>query len=113
MHLAIGEVDGVPPQGHQLDGTQAMPVGDQHHGGVAMARCDWPRRCAALRVFDGQGFLAGSVTTSSGFVTVRIGRRAISMEKPAASQGGFNLSNVTVGKRSREYLTEREVERLM
>ena len=33
----MGEVDGVPAQRHQLDRTQAMPVGDQHHGGVAMA----------------------------------------------------------------------------
>jgi hypothetical protein len=33
----MGEVDGVPAQGHQLDRTQAMPVGEQHHGGVAMA----------------------------------------------------------------------------
>jgi hypothetical protein len=37
MDLAMGEIDGVPAQGHQLDGTQAMPVRDQHHGGVAMA----------------------------------------------------------------------------
>ncbi len=32
----MGKVDGVPAQGHQLDWAQAMPVGDQHHGGVAM-----------------------------------------------------------------------------
>ena len=33
----MGEVDGVPAQRHKLNRTQAMPVGDRHHGGVAMA----------------------------------------------------------------------------
>ena len=37
MHAAVGEVDGVPPQRHQLGRPQPMPVGDQHHGGVAVA----------------------------------------------------------------------------
>ena len=37
MDLPVGEVDGVPAQGHQFDRPQAMPVGEQHHGGVAMA----------------------------------------------------------------------------
>jgi hypothetical protein len=32
------------PQGHQLDGTKAMPVGDQHHVGVAMAVAIGPGR---------------------------------------------------------------------
>ena len=32
----MGEVDGVPAQRHQFDRPQAMPVGEQHHGGVAM-----------------------------------------------------------------------------
>ncbi len=36
MDLPVGKVDGVPAQGHQLDWAQTMPVGDQHHGGVAM-----------------------------------------------------------------------------
>src|SRR6516162_5482779 len=33
--------------------------------------------------------------------------------KLAASRSGFNRINVTVGQRSREYLTDREVERLI
>ena len=36
MDLPVGKVDGVPAQRHQLDRPQAMPVGEQHHGGVAM-----------------------------------------------------------------------------
>ena len=30
------EIDGVPTQRHQFDGAQPMPIGDQHHGRVAM-----------------------------------------------------------------------------
>ena len=37
MQAAMGEVDGVPAQRHQLGRPQAVPVGDQHHGGVAVA----------------------------------------------------------------------------
>ena len=37
MHAAMGEVDGVPAQRDQLGRPQAVPVGDQHHGGVAVA----------------------------------------------------------------------------
>ena len=37
MQAAIGEVDGVPAQRHQLGRPQPMPIGDQHHGGVAVA----------------------------------------------------------------------------
>src|SRR4051794_15631715 len=37
MHAAVGEVDGVPPQRDQLGRPQAVSVGDQHHGGVAVA----------------------------------------------------------------------------
>ena len=33
----MGEVDGVPAQRDQLGRPQAVPVGDQHHGGVAVA----------------------------------------------------------------------------
>ena len=37
MQAAMGEVDGVPAQRHQLGRPQPMPVGDQHHGGIAVA----------------------------------------------------------------------------
>ena len=37
MQAAMGEVDGVPAQRHQLGRPQAVPVGDQHHGGIAVA----------------------------------------------------------------------------
>src|SRR5262249_24849856 len=46
-------------------------------------------------------------------VTVRIGGRAISMENLRLRQAAPTSVNVTVGQRSREYLTEREVERLI
>ena len=69
MQAAVGEVDGVPAQRDQLARPQAMPVGDQHHGGVAVAiailrqrprsaerprrrsgtRASGPRRCGAAR----------------------------------------------------------------
>ena len=42
MHAAMGEVDGVPAQRHQLGRPQAVPVGDQHHGGVAVAMAVLP-----------------------------------------------------------------------
>jgi integrase len=46
-------------------------------------------------------------------VTVRIGWRAISMENLRLREAAPTSVNVTVGRRSREYLTEREVERLI
>ena len=36
MHAAVGEVDGIPAQRHQLGRPQAVPVRDQHRGGVAV-----------------------------------------------------------------------------
>ena len=42
MHAAVGEVDGVPPQRDQLGRPQAVPIGDQHHGGVAVAMAVLP-----------------------------------------------------------------------
>jgi hypothetical protein len=60
--------------------------------------------------------LTGTLTscyTSPKFVTVQMGGRAISMEKLAASPSGPTSVNVTVGRRRRKYLTEREVERLI
>jgi integrase len=44
---------------------------------------------------------------------LRIGRRAISVENSRLQERASTAVNVTVGRRSREYLTEREVERLM
>ena len=44
MDLPMGEINSLPALRHQPDGTQAMPVGDQHRCSVAMGRCDWPRR---------------------------------------------------------------------
>ena len=37
MQTAVGKVDGVPPQRNELARPQPVPVGDQHHGGIAMA----------------------------------------------------------------------------
>ena len=42
MQAAMGEVDGVPAQRHQLGRPQAVPVRDQHHGGVAVAMAVLP-----------------------------------------------------------------------
>ena len=53
------------------------------------------------------------VTPPRRFVTVRIGTRAISMENLRLREAAPTSVNVTVGRRSREYLTEREVERLI
>jgi hypothetical protein len=36
VDLPMSKVDGVPAQRHQFDRAQTMPVGQQHHGGVAM-----------------------------------------------------------------------------
>ena len=36
MQAAMGEVDGVPAQRHQLGRPQPVPVGDQHHSGIAV-----------------------------------------------------------------------------
>ena len=38
----MGEVDRVPAQRHQLGRPQAVPIGDQHHGGVAVAMAVLP-----------------------------------------------------------------------
>jgi hypothetical protein len=46
-------------------------------------------------------------------VTMWTGGRAIPMEKSPLREGASTSVNVTVGRRSREYLTEREVERLI
>ena len=42
MQAAVGEVDGVPAQRHQLGRPQAVPIRDQHHGGVAVAMAVLP-----------------------------------------------------------------------
>src|SRR6516225_11202842 len=54
-----------------------------------------------------------SVTPPCEYVTVRIGGRAVSMENLRLRKAAPTSVNVTVGKRSREYLTDREVERLI
>ena len=46
-------------------------------------------------------------------VTVRTGGRAVSMENSRLHERAPTSVNVTVGRRGREYLTDREVERLM
>ena len=33
----MAEVDRIPPQRHQLGHPESVPIGDQHHGGVAVA----------------------------------------------------------------------------
>ena len=42
MHAAVGEVDGVPAQRDELGRPQAVPIRDQHHGGVAVAMAVLP-----------------------------------------------------------------------
>ena len=42
MQAAVGEVDGVPAQRHQLGRPQAVPIRDQHRGGVAVAMAVLP-----------------------------------------------------------------------
>ena len=37
VNAAMGEVDGVPPQRHQLGRPQAVPIGDQDHCRITMA----------------------------------------------------------------------------
>ena len=41
---AVAEVDRIPPQRHQLGRPQAVPVGEQDHGGVAVAVAIEPGR---------------------------------------------------------------------
>jgi hypothetical protein len=52
-----------------------------------------------------------SVTPLIQSVTVRMGGRAVSVENLRLREVAPTSVNVTVGKRSREYLTDREVER--
>ena len=54
-----------------------------------------------------------SVTLLTRFVTVPLDGRAISLEKSRLRKPAPTSVNVTVGRQGREYLTEREVERLM
>src|SRR5690348_12101072 len=56
---------------------------------------------------------SGSVTPLSQSVTVRTGGRAVSMENSRLREAAPTSVNVTVAKRSREYLTDREIERLI
>jgi hypothetical protein len=42
MHAAVGEVDRIPAQRHQLGRPQAVPISDQHRGGVAVAMAVLP-----------------------------------------------------------------------
>jgi hypothetical protein len=56
---------------------------------------------------------SGSVTPPIHSVTVRTGGRAVSMENSRLREAASTSVNVTVGKRGREYLTDREVERLI
>jgi integrase len=57
--------------------------------------------------------LSGSVTRLLRFVTVGTGGRTISKENSRLHEVASTSVNVTVGRRSLEYLTEREVERLI
>ena len=37
MQAAVGKIDGVPPQRHQLGRPQAVPIRDQDHGRITVA----------------------------------------------------------------------------
>src|SRR5262249_47179396 len=54
-----------------------------------------------------------SVTRLNKSVTVRTGGRAVSMENSRLRKAAPTSVNVTVGQRRRDYLTDREVERLI
>ena len=44
MQTAVGKVDGVPPRPDELARPQPVLVGDQHHGGIAVAVAVLPGR---------------------------------------------------------------------
>src|SRR5262245_37325678 len=37
MQTAVGEVDRIPPQPHELGHAKAVPIGGQHHGRIPVA----------------------------------------------------------------------------
>ena len=37
MHAAVAEIDRIPAQCHEFDGTQAMAIGNEHHSRIAVA----------------------------------------------------------------------------
>ena len=43
MEVALRQVEHVPAQADELGDAQAVAVGDQDHGGVAVAVAAWPR----------------------------------------------------------------------
>jgi integrase len=87
------------------------------HGANARARCAtvMPARLSRQSLFGGAGLEhpCGSVTPLNKSVTVQIVGRAVSLENLRLREPASTAVNVTVGKRSREYLTDREVERLI
>jgi hypothetical protein len=92
-------------------GTRARPNGD-HLSSVAYTSLTRFRAAARPRAASLSDAF-GSVTPPHKFVTVRTGGRAISVEKSRLRKSAPTSVNVTVGRGSRDYLTEREVERLI
>src|SRR6516165_5620976 len=74
---------------------------------------DFPAEPPAISGGAGLEHPSRSVTRRPESVTVRTGGRAVSMENLRLREAAPTSVNVTVGKRSREYLTERDVERLI
>ena len=57
MEMSLGEVDHIPAQGDELGGAQAVPVGDEDHGAVAVSVAAKPLATGlaqALDLFTGQ-----------------------------------------------------------
>ena len=87
-------------------------VSDQEIQDIVMTANLTPRKCLGFKT-PLQAILKELVTRLPKSVTVRTGGRAISMENARLRERAPTTVNVTVGRRSREYLTEREVERLI
>ena len=68
---------------------------------------DFPVEPPAISRGAGLEHPCGSVTRLVKSVTVRTGGRAVSMENLRFRQAAPTAVNVTVGKRGREYLTDR------
>src|SRR6516165_1518396 len=77
------------------------------------ARLNFPAGPPAISGGAGLEHPSGSVTPLAKSVTVWTGGRAVSMENSRLRKAAPTAVNVTVGQRSREYLTDREVERLI
>ena len=75
--------------------------------------CTTPLPPPAISGGAGLEHPCGSVTPLIKSVTVRTRGRAVSMENSRLREAAPTSVNVTVGQRGRDYLTDREIERLI